>query len=418
MLPYFRNKDEKLCCGCRACEQICPKQAISMQSNREAFLYPDLQETLCVNCGLCEDVCPMINRPEGKRFSATYAVQHKDEDILKLSSSGGVFRLLSDEVIRNGGYVVGCVWNEYYQPVLRIANSLNELIPMQGSKYLSSDTNSVYSQVKCLLEKCEMVFFTGTPCQCAGLLNFLRKPYSNLLTADFLCHGVPSQLAFDSYLDDLERKHRITNPYSEGQPADDLVKSKSKIRGITSYYFRDKEKRGWGHVSSYTWMQGGKRKKRSAVGMSDPYDFGFLNGYFNRYSCYTCPFKGEKRFTDFTFCDYWGVERYHELETRKGVSAVTINSKRGEDFVTQLKDKALWKLTNAAYVAVDNPSLLYESSEGIPAIRSSIYEMIQRKGWKWVQRKYLYPKNRLIKLIWYGLPISVTDGIKKITRRG
>lgn len=263
-----------------------------------------------------------------------------------------------------------------------------------------------------------MVFFTGTPCQCAGLLNFLRKPYSNLLTADFLCHGVPSQLAFDSYLDDLERKHRITNPYSEGQPADDLVKSKSKIRGITSYQFRDKEKRGWGHVSSYTWMQGGKRKKHSAVGMTDPYDFGFLNGYFNRYSCYTCPFKGEKRFTDFTFCDYWGVERYHELETRKGVSAVTINSKRGEDFVTQLKDKALWKLTNAAYVAVDNPSLLYESSEGIPTIRSSIYEMIQRKGWKWVQRKYLYPKNRLIKLIWYGLPISVTDRVKKIARRG
>ena len=165
-------------------------------------------------------------------------------------------------------------------------------------------------------------------------------------------------------------------------------------------------------------MQGGKRKKHSAVGMTDPYDFGFLNGYFNRYSCYTCPFTGEKRFTDFTFCDYWGVERYHELETRKGVSAVTINSKRGEDFVTQLKDKALWKLTNAAYVAVDNPSLLYESSEGIPTIRSSIYEMIQRKGWKWVQRKYLYPKNRLIKLIWYGLPVSVTDRVKKNARRG
>lgn len=66
MLPYFRNKDEKLCCGCRACEQICPKQAISMQSNREAFLYPVLKETLCVNCGLCENVCPMINRPRDR----------------------------------------------------------------------------------------------------------------------------------------------------------------------------------------------------------------------------------------------------------------------------------------------------------------------------------------------------------------
>lgn len=421
MLTYFQNKDEKQCCGCRACEQTCPKQAISMQNNSEGFLYPVLNETACVNCGLCEKVCPIMNHPEGKPFKAVYAVQHKDEGILKYSSSGGVFRLIADEVICNGGYVVGCVWNKYYQPVLKIAHSLEELLPMQGSKYLSSDTNTVYSQVRKLLDEGKMVLFTGAPCQCAGVLKFLRKPYENLMTADFLCHGVPSQLAFDSYLDAIEKKHRINPSNGDGAmclPIEKDRKNSSKVRGITSYKFRDKEKRGWGHVSTYTWIHGGKTRKHYAVAMTDPYDFGFLNGYFNRYNCYGCPFRGEKRFTDFTFCDYWGVAQYHEIATSKGVSAVSVNSEKGVAFAARLKDRALWIETDATHVAVDNPSLLHDHAESIPAIRASIYEEIKDGGWSSVERKYLHPRNRLIKLIWYGLPISVTDGIKKMARRG
>jgi coenzyme F420-reducing hydrogenase beta subunit len=176
MLAYIQNREDKKCCGCRACEQICPKRAIPMQKNAEGFLYPVLDEATCIKCGLCENACPMMNRPAGERIRAVYAVQHKEEYILKDSSSGGVFRLLADEVIRDGGYVVGCVWNEEYQPVLRIAHSLEELTLMQGSKYVSSDTNTVFSQAKRLLDANESVLFTGTPCQCAGLIGFLHKP--------------------------------------------------------------------------------------------------------------------------------------------------------------------------------------------------------------------------------------------------
>lgn len=398
MLAYIQDRDEKKCCGCRACEQICPKRAISMHKNAEGFLYPVLDEVSCIKCGLCENVCPMMNRPEGERIRAVYAVQHKKEDILKASSSGGVFRLLADEVIQDGGYVVGCVWNDEYQPVLRIAHSLEELSPMQGSKYVSSDTNTVFSQVKQLLEANESVLFTGTPCQCAGLIRFLRKPYDKLLTADFLCHGIPSQIVFASYLDHIRARRRIPK--------------------ITSFQFRDKSKRGWGHVSSYTWEKGGKTHKKYMVGMTDPYDYGFLNGYFNRYSCYECPFRGDMHFTDFTFCDYWGVERYHQMDSEKGVSAISLNSEKAIQYSQRLRKNAVWIETAAEQVAVDNPALLHDHAENVPTLRAKIYGEIKNNGWASVERKYLHARNRLVKQIWYSLPISVTKGIKKIVKRG
>ena len=398
MLSYIQNKDEKQCCGCRACEQICSKRAISMQKNEEGFLYPVLDEAICINCGQCENVCPMMNRPYGERYRAVYAVQHKDEDILKDSSSGGVFRMLADEVIRDGGYVIGCAWDEEYRPVLRIAHSLDELAPMQGSKYVESDTNTVFSQVKRLLEANEIVLFTGTPCQCAGLINFLCKSYDKLLIADFLCHGVPSQALFAGYLDHIRTKRHASR--------------------ITSYQFRDKSKRGWGLVSSYTWERGGKIHKNYAVGMTDSYEYGFLNGYFNRYSCYVCPFRGDKRFTDFTFCDYWGVERYHQMDLEKGVSAVTLNSNKAENYAKKLLQRGVWLETAAEYVAIDNPALLYNHAEEIPALRASIYGEIKRCGWRSIERKYLRSGDRVVKLIWYSLPISITKCIKKVVKKG
>ncbi len=417
MLDYLRTKDDVQCCGCRACEQVCPKGALTMQENSEGFLYPSLKETLCVNCGLCEKVCPVMNRPEGDGIQAVYAIQHKENEILKDSSSGGAFRLLADEMIRRGGYVVGCVWDESYRPVLRIAHSVEELHPMQGSKYLSSDTKNIYCDVKGLLESGKEVLFTGTPCQCAGILTYLRKPYENLLTADFICHGVPSQFIFDSYLDAVEKKSGISagrKKTSDGV----LCTPTHKNRRITSYKFRDKERRGWGLVSTYTWMHGKKEKKYYAVGVTDPYNYGFLNGYFNRYICYPCPFRGTNRFTDFTFCDYWGIDAHHnELDANKGVSAIAINSEKGQRYYQVVEKGAISIATQAEWVAVQNPSLIQPEIETVPALRRTIYGEIDASGWKAVERKHLRCKGLAVKRMWYALPSGFTRMIRKILGR-
>ena len=210
MLNYLATQDESKCCGCGACVEICPQKALSMKPNKEGFQYPALDVDRCVDCKLCEKVCPET-------------LQSKNAEELFESSSGGAFRLVADSVIQQGGAVVGCVWNEKMEPVLTIADSLDGLRPMQGSKYLSSSTEHTYSQTKKLLDAGRMVLFTGTPCQCAGLLNYLRNPYDNLLTMDFLCHGV-------AYREHCE-KHRSGK--------------------MSRYKCRDKSAHGWAISESY-----------------------------------------------------------------------------------------------------------------------------------------------------------------------
>lgn len=413
MLKYIETKNEGICCGCRACEQICPQKAIFMKENNEGFYYPELCSNLCINCGLCESVCPEMKRPIGGKLISIYAVQHKNEEILKNSSSGGVFRLLADEIIINGGCVIGCMWNENYQAILKIAESKSQLEQMQGSKYISSDTGDIYKQVELRLKKGQKVLFTGAPCQCAGLLSFLRQPYNNLLTADFLCHGMPSQKIFDYYLDDIINKHRLA---TKGKKTLTAIE---KERLITSYKFRDKQKKGWGHVSSYTWIQGKKQHKHYNVEMTDPYDCGFLKGYFNRYSCYICPFRGEMRFTDFTFCDYWGVKNFHsEFDTKMGVSALSINTTKADDFRKKLIDKAIWLKTNAIDVAKENPTLLHECTEEIPYMRCKVFSLLEEKGWKATAKKHFRTKNYYLLRIWYSMPTRIVKIIKRVLRVG
>lgn len=397
MNRYLTSGDPSLCCGCRACEQACPTKAIAMRPNEEGFVYPVVEQSRCVDCGLCGKVCPMEHRPAGQKIMAAYGVQHRDEEILKKSSSGGVFRLLGDHVIGEGGCVVGCQWDEENRPVLAVAEQICQLPPMQGSKYLSSDTNSVYSQVKNRLDAGQRVLFTGAPCQCAGLLSFLRKPYENLITADFLCHGMPSQQIFDAYIADLEKRLG------------------TKVYDI---HFRDKSARGWGKVFSYRCQKGGAEKKVCNVGDVDPFLYGFSKAYFHRYSCYACPFRGGSRFTDLTFCDYWGVENRHpSLPSHKGVSAVSVNSPRGAALWGILAEQAHWTATEIDHVAAANRTLTENVKEKIPALRPQIYGMVRRDGWRRVAGKHLRVKFQLVKKLWYRIPRDMTKRIKAMLKR-
>ena len=273
---------------------------------------------------------------------------------------------------------------------MTIADSLDGLRPMQGSKYLSSSTEHTYSQTKKLLDAGRMVLFTGTPCQCAGLLNFLRKPYDNLLTMDFLCHGVPSQMAFDSYRKSLKSL------------AED-------------YRFRDKGKHGWGHTSSYLTKSG--KKRIYSEGSINSYDYGFLNGYLSRYSCYTCKFRGRIRATDYTVCDFWGYQRfYDEIETYSGVSAFQVNTQKGKEFMTRFEQNARYHIAKREDVAVENPAILHSHKENVPELRKTIYQQIQTDGWAVVEKKYLRCKHFYLKKLWYALPDGVTRKIKKMAK--
>lgn len=390
MLNYIVTQDESMCCGCGACIEICPQTAISLKANREGFRYPVIDADKCVECKLCEKVCPKMNPPKKSEPLEIYAIQNKNADELFESSSGGAFRLVSDCIIQQGGAVVGCVWNETMEPVLTISDSMDGLRPMQGSKYLSSSTEHTYSQTKKLLDMGTIVLFTGTPCQCAGLLNFLRKPYDNLITMDFLCHGVPSQIAF--------------NAYREALPGT-----------VKDYRFRDKGKHGWGHTSSY--LTNNCKKRVYSYGSTNSYDFAYLKGYLSRYSCYTCNFQGSEKAVDYTVCDFWGYRRfYDEIDTYGGVSAFQVNTQKGKEYMTRFAQNAWFHIVKREDVAVENPAIIQSHEENVPKLRKTIYQQIQLEGWKSIEKKYLRCKHFYLKKLWYLLPDDLTQMLKKMLK--
>ena len=196
------------CTGCGACENICPVSCIQMKPDYEKFLYPVIDEQACIHCGKCEEVCPVKNkvqRDDGIKPEA-YALVIGDEDIRRESSSGGAFTVLADYVLDKGGVVFGVGLSEDCRVVTHMAiDNKDELFRLRGSKYVQSSIGRSYQEIKNLLECHRPVLFSGTPCQVEGLKKYLGKEYEELLTADLICHGVPSQYVWNKYLDYREK---------------------------------------------------------------------------------------------------------------------------------------------------------------------------------------------------------------------
>ena len=105
------------------------------------------------------------------------------------SSSGGVFPALSASIIEHGGVVYGAVLISP-QKVRHIRISqLEDLIQLQGSKYVQSDISHIFPMVLEDLKEGLPVLFSGTPCQVKALHLYLQKPFANLLTVEVVCHG-------------------------------------------------------------------------------------------------------------------------------------------------------------------------------------------------------------------------------------
>lgn len=151
--------DKKDCCGCGACEGVCPQLAISMRADEEGFVYPLIDQALCVRCGLCKQKCAYQNLPLLAAPQAAYAAAAQSDEILMKTASGGIFTVLAQKVLEDGGVVFGAAMvYENEQLVVRhmAARNLEELAGLQGSKYVHSQTGDAYRQAQALLQQ-------GTP---------------------------------------------------------------------------------------------------------------------------------------------------------------------------------------------------------------------------------------------------------------
>lgn len=334
--------DKKKCCGCSACAQKCPNQCISMQLDADGFLYPQVDTSSCINCGLCEKVCPFIHSYDARIPIQTYAAINNDEQIRMESSSGGLFTLLAEQIINDGGVVFGARFDENWQVTIDYTETKEGLKAFRGSKYVQARTDLSYCNCESFLESGRKVMFTGTPCQISGLKHFLKTDYDNLLCVDIVCHGVPSPLVWKEYLKKI-------NP------------TKKKISSIE---FRNKEV-SWRYyhfkISVYKSMD-----NTDCISLVD--DVYNTNPYLNlfrydldlRPSCYKCRAKEFKSGSDITLGDFWGIEKSNMHDDDKGASVVIVNSRRGSiflerlDFTGQEVDWQLIKENNPAIVVSAN----------------------------------------------------------------
>ena len=167
----------EFCSGCGACFNACPKDAIDMKEDAEGFFAPVIDHEKCINCGLCEKSCPVLHVPrDNEKQPVCLAVKAKPE-IMKDSSSAGVFAVLADRILAEGGYVCGAAWDDSF--VLRhiVTNTAEGMSRIKKSKYVQSQTGDVFRQIRDLLKQGEKVLFSGVPCQVAGLKNYLRRDY-------------------------------------------------------------------------------------------------------------------------------------------------------------------------------------------------------------------------------------------------
>lgn len=381
MLKYIQYKDKSLCCGCRACEQVCSRRAITMQIDEEGFYYPELNFSQCNSCGLCEKVCPISNSFSVlHQESKVYAVQNLDKETLKKSSSGAVFSVIAQKVLQADGVVYGAAFDEeMILSHIRISD-VNDLSKLRGSKYLQSNTGNTFEQTKQDLKQGKQVYYTGTPCQIAGLRLFLRKDYDNLITSDLICHGTPSQKIFSTVLSQIE---------------------KEKQAKIVQYSFRDKAINGWSCSSSSSSIKKEEKTKYLPYNLNmQAYFNAFTAGHLFQRVCYECPFSKAERVGDITLADYWGIRLYHPEfpNINEGVSLVLLNNEKAISFWNTCTDN-VFQIESDIKKAQERNTNLREASP-YSQEREIAYELAFNQ-YEIFRTKYLPPKALRHKLRFY-----------------
>ena len=311
--------DKSQCCGCTACVSICTHDAITMQPDALGFLYPVVDKEKCVDCGLCEKVCAFndhydtsLNLPKPD----AYAARHKDMKEVETSRSGAAFIAISDYVLENGGVVYGAGYTDHFRVVHKRATTKEERDEFKGSKYVQSDMNTVFRQVKKDLKNGLTVLFSGTPCQTAGLNSYIgKKLRENLILVDIVCHGVPGPYVWRDYIAYLEKKQG------------------DKICWVN---FRDKQEFGWkAHKETFKFINGGGSKMN--------FTYAFYKHILFRQSCGICPYTNTKRPSDITIADFWGWEKTDSEINKddKGVSLILVNTKKGQEIFDAVKDRMI-----------------------------------------------------------------------------
>lgn len=347
----------KACTGCALCSVICPKFAITMVADEEGFLYPKCNDELCINCGICLHKCPSRVELQVENTSEIYEAKAKDRLIRESSTSGGIFSLMAQNILKSQGCVYGAGFeNDSYRVVHKRVDDLNGLRALNDSKYVQSNIESVFIPLKKDLEAGKKVLFSGTPCQIHAISEFVKKSTfaENLFLCDIVCHGCPSPEIYEKHLAFLEKKYEM------------------KIKSVK---FRDKE---------YGWSKSCQRilkvvsRKGDVFQDTSYYKLYFSYGVLSRPVCEQCRYCTPNRVSDITLGDFWGN---HDLENDElGISLIMVNTDKGKRMMKEIRESMFLSESNINIASKENIHLRLPVVFG--SWRNSFWSAYQRLGYE------------------------------------
>lgn len=389
MMLYFTKKKYD-CTGCGACKAVCPVKCISFVSDEEGFSYP-VADFRCIDCGKCERVCPIVytkdyNIKDFKQYSVVG--RHIDNRTWDKSSSGGAFSAICEAYYNDGDAIFGVKFNDV-QVVHDYVNDINNIDIFRKSKYIQSNMDNNYHKIKELLGKGNKVIFSGTPCQVAGVRNYLGRDYDNLLCIDLVCHGVGSPGVFKKYIEHLETKYG-----SE----------------VKSFSFRNKKVK-MGRMLEYIVVI------ELANGMiieheKDLYNNAFLQALILRPSCGSCRFANINRVGDITIADF--KKKYELLPEAKELdnfSTIIINSEKGKKVFKKLQKNMKIYSVDLNDIIRTNPPLRVASKMNNNK-EDFFRDLAKGESIDIVLRRYISSPKLHMK-IWILLPDRIRGAIKR-----
>lgn len=379
----------ELCCGCKACEQKCPKYAIIMKSDREGFWYPYVDMSKCIGCEICVNVCPENYQSFSEKSQKCVCYYNLDYGKQMQYSSGGAFIKICETYLEKcKSYAIygATLTNKNVVKHVKIEN-LDEIDCLSRSKYVQSDTEGIYRKVKYDLDNNVKVIFSGTPCQVQALKNYLGRNYNNLLLIDFVCHGVPSPLAYKKYCESIEKKY-----------------SKKIAKVLFRYKSRVGKNRRWDTQGIYISFDDGTNYSGSSY--QDIYMRAFLNELLSRPSCGECKFVGLNRISDLTLGDFWGIEEKYfnkSIQNTAGTSMILVNTTRGNQVIKNI-EKELSNDEVFEYVDINigvDKNIPLRKSIPPNSLRKNFYRNLRKTRWSFEEcyDQTFYPRGNIFKRI-------------------
>ena len=334
------NVEKNKCNGCYACYNICPVDAIAMTPDAEGFNYPSIDYDKCIKCEKCSTVCTVTNTPQKENLSVpkVFAGWSLNEEVRIKSTSGGVFTELAMQVLKMSGYICGAIYKDDHMVEHYITCNMYDLEKIRQSKYVQSSINMIYRKIGNILIDNKLVLFCGTPCECAGLYQYLKCcsiQQTKLILIDFVCRGSNSPKVYQLFLQQLESEYG------------------SKVERV---WFKNKTF-GWNRFATKIDFDNGESYLHDRN--SDYYIRGYIEAnLYLRPSCGDCAYKGFPRISDITLGDFWGVELEDKSKnTDKGTSLVFINSSVGEALFNAIRDYIFFEKKELSDATKGNPCI-------------------------------------------------------------